>query len=292
MSTIAPLQAAVGDRITIEGSGLQAVSRALLGGVEVKFSVVSNTQLTIEVPENVQSGAVQLQASGTIVQSLQQVLVTGVPTFTRLEPSTAKAGVPITIHGDSLDRVKEVRLNGKPVAVLRSESNEKQIVFHVADTDRSGMLTLHYGTGAVLTVTVPLTVDVLSTVTGIRPVEGLTGSSVEIEGTNLDEIKEVVFSTGSTSSAVSPEKISATRLRVIVPADATTGRIKLTRANNSKQLVAGTFTVTPQIAVKDMQPQATETGHPIVVTGSNLDEWQAQCSDKSSLIIGLQMAGL
>ncbi|MGQ5521975.1 IPT/TIG domain-containing protein [Chitinimonas sp. PSY-7] len=269
-----PQQAKVGDRITVEGSGLQAINRALIGSVEVKFSSVSDTQLTIEVPGNAQTGPIQLQTNGAIAQSAQPVTILGIPNFTSIGPTKVKSGDKVTIYGTKLKDITGVQLNGQAVDMLSGESNDTQIVFRISDKDRSGTVTLNYGTNGVITVSIPLNVDTTTTTAmgDFNPKTGLAGSNVEISGTNLDEITEVTFSPIGASSPIKPVVVNSTMLRVTVPADAASGRITLTHANGSKFTSNTDFTVIPKVIGKDLQPRSASAGQTITVTGSNLKE--------------------
>ncbi|PHV10857.1 IPT/TIG domain-containing protein [Chitinimonas sp. BJB300] len=284
--SIKPLDVEVGGKLTIEGVEMQTVNHILVGGAEVKFSLVSNTQLTVEIPAGAKSGPVQLHATGAVIQSDQTVTILGAPIVTKIDPLTAKVGHIVTISGSNLDTVKDVLLNGQAVTVLKK--NADSLVFQITDKDRSGTLSLSYGTNSIFTIATPLTVDIAPTVTSFNPTAGFVGSIVDIEGNNLDEIAEVAFSPVGSATTVKPTAISATRLTVTVPVGATTGVVELTHANGQKHKTSVNFTIAPEVVVKDIQPRSGKAGDLITVTGSNLKEVTGVTVNKVPVTILLQ----
>jgi len=111
-----PSAGGVGSTITVAGAG----SRPAVGqpaSVATTFTVVSDGQLQLTVPQGAQTGRIELTVPGRSVLSSTDFIVNAVPQLASLSPTSVLPGARVTLTGSNLDRVAEVRVN---TAVLRS----------------------------------------------------------------------------------------------------------------------------------------------------------------------------
>ncbi|MGQ5524011.1 IPT/TIG domain-containing protein [Chitinimonas sp. PSY-7] len=288
---VSPLGVKAGDRITVTGSGLLAVKRALLGGVEVTVTQDSDSQLTLVVPANAKSGMVQLESAGATVLSTQTVAMAGEPTVTRLNPRVIYSSSYLKLIGANLDLVKEVRLNGKELSIYPYNKKDTEIQVYIEKDSRSGSLTLHYGNNQVLTLPQPITVETPVSVARITPAQGQIGSVIEIEGEGLDGIQDISFHTDKVSALAKPEVVNSQKLRVTVPVDAVSAELTLREKNGRISDNSQSFTVLQTIAAKDMVPRAGQPGQIVTVKGRNLDRVATVTVNKVAVSIASREQG-
>jgi hypothetical protein len=82
------------------------------------------------------------------------------------------------------------------------------------------------------------------TITSFSPGAGQVGALVTLNGTNLGTVTAVTFGNVSVTAPITA--LSASSIRVVVPAGALTGRVTATNAAGSVQS-AGTFLLTPRL---------------------------------------------
>jgi hypothetical protein len=140
----------------------------------------------------------------------------------------------------------------------------------VPEDAQTGSLMIFYGgtdsmeveTDQILNVTLPA-------ITGIAPTPVRHESNVTITGTNLDLVKEVIFS-GVSTPVTAFESKTATQLVVKVPRSTTKGKITLKVASGvTVQSSTDLDVVLPVIT--NMTPNPVDPGANLTITGTNLD---------------------
>ncbi|WP_374535645.1 IPT/TIG domain-containing protein [Chitinimonas taiwanensis] len=264
--SVAPLSAKPGDTLDIRGSGLKGTQRATLGGMAASFTVLSDGQLSLQVPAQAVSGVVELQGAGQVAQSAQTVRISSQPSVASMAPSTVKIGGRVSIQGSNLDQVQSLRLNGLPLTIESQTSST--LTFLVPSEARSGSISLHYGENTVLTVPQGLTVEVPISINSFSPSEGVIGTQVTLKGSGFDLVSQVRFGTASAPMIQRDD----TSLSVSVPAGAVSGPISLIGNDGAALSSANSFTVVPTIIGHDLQPRRALAGQTITVIGNSLDE--------------------
>ncbi|MFB7779512.1 IPT/TIG domain-containing protein [Streptomyces bauhiniae] len=106
-----------GNTITLNGTGLSTATSVSFGGVTATPTVVSDTQLTVTVPEGVAAGpvGVTVTTAGGSNNGLSYVYV-DVPTVATVAPSSgpASGGTGVTITGTNLNTTESVTFDGTP----------------------------------------------------------------------------------------------------------------------------------------------------------------------------------
>ena len=266
ISSVAPLSAYSGDTVQVQGVGLQRVTKALIGGVTGTISTQSNTQLSLVVPVGAVSGVVELQAPGAVSLSVDRVTILNTPTVSGISPAIAKPGDSVTISGNNLDQVREVRVN--ELLLTLSQKTATQLTFAVPPEARSGAVKLVYGNNLVVQVAQSLTIQTPVILRSFSPAEGLIGSTVTVDGEGLDVVESIIFGTQSAT----PVQKNINRLTVVVPVGASSGPLTLVKNNAEKILSSDNFNVIPKIVFTELQPSAGRLGLSITVIGQNFSE--------------------
>jgi len=132
-------QVAVGDVVTVNGSGFTGTTEVSLGGASALFTVVSDAQLTFTVPAAAVSGFIAVTTNtGGAGGSTATYLVT--PTITALSPAAGPAGTTVTLTGTGFEGATSLSFNGTPANFVVVGPN--QITTKVPGGATTGTLTV------------------------------------------------------------------------------------------------------------------------------------------------------
>ncbi|MBK6932285.1 MAG: IPT/TIG domain-containing protein [Saprospirales bacterium] len=250
ISGIAPNPAKNGGDITVTGDDLDLVTGATFGGG--KTGVLQGgtaTQISIMVPDDASSGALTLHtASGKSVTS-GAVLDMVKPVVSGMAPLDIQFTKELTITGNHLDLVANVKFSGGTEATPTSASlNEVKVNIPVGTA--SGVITLVAKNGDEVPSAQSLNIlpSTSATITAM-PIQAKPGELINIEGVNLDEVTEVVFP-GNVAATMYGLK-SAALIQVVVPINAKKGVGTLTLITvNNEQIIS------PPINIQGVDPVA------------------------------------
>ncbi|MEZ0608403.1 IPT/TIG domain-containing protein [Fibrella sp. WM1] len=222
-----PTAGKVGDEITVTGTFFEDVTDVRFNGgasLPATFRREFNS-LKVTVPANAVTGTICLTNPAGIACSAGTFTVLRLPSGLSFSPKKGLAGTEVTISGQNLADVTEVRFSeGKSQPAVFRRVGATIIATVPADAvDGSICLTNAAGTictGEFYDVLLPISNVAVATTTA------KVGTEVIITGTNVLTVSEVRFSNGR-SSAAKFRGVGAT-LAVTVPADATSGPICLT----------------------------------------------------------------
>ncbi|MEJ8804591.1 IPT/TIG domain-containing protein, partial [Pontibacter sp. H249] len=212
-----------GDEVTITGANLSEVFRVRFNGVAARtIIVVNNNQIRAIVPSKATTGKIALDApGGTSTSALTFEITSPLPSITSFTPGSGQAGDEVTITGANLSEVFRVRFNGA-IATF-TQVSDTQIRAVVPATATTGKVTVEAPAGM---VTSALTFEITSplpSITSFTPGSGQAGDEVTITGANLSEVSRVRFN----GAIATFTQVSDTQIRAVVPATATTGKVKL-----------------------------------------------------------------
>ncbi|KAA3439451.1 IPT/TIG domain-containing protein [Rufibacter hautae] len=242
-----------GTNITVTGNYLNWVDSVQFGSLQdsivTTFVSKSMTELVVRVPLSAKTGSLTLFTGGTepmVIETEQEINI-NLPAVTALAPSPLKHGENLTITGTDLDLVKEVVFTGVGTAKTATfvSQSPTQIVVMVPDNASAGTLKLVAISGEEVTTTQSLTI-LLPNITNLTPNPIDPGVNLTITGTNLDLVKSVVFTGGTTVSTFVSR--SATQLVVVVPANALKGALTLITNKNYQ------VSTTPVLNIKGNLP--------------------------------------
>jgi len=236
-----PSGAKHGDTITFIGNNLNRVTAVQLTGAMVPstaFTEYTTERIRFVIPLATQEGFVTLKTPDGDIVSKTKINFTVTAKITSVTKE-AKPGSNITIKGEFLNWVKEVRF-AKDIAETTFVSRSlTELVVKVPAGAESGTLFISNGgskpitieTDSVLIVTMPV-------VDSIRPNPVAPGSDLTISGKNLEMVSAVTF-TGVTAPVKTFVSQSGGQLVLKVPDGALKGRLTLSVTNSTRVVETG-----------------------------------------------------
>ncbi len=220
VTSFTPASGAVGTVMTIAGNNLSSVTAVAFNGVSAGApTIVSATSIKATVPLGATTGPISVTNLAGTAQSTSAFKV--LPHITSFTPSGV-AGASVTISGTNLmigNATPTVKIG--TVVVPVTSATPTQVVVTVPSTAVTATLSVTTADG---TATSATQFGVIK-VTSFTPTSGAVGATVTITGTNLSGATGVRFNGGSpVTPLVTP---TATTVKAIVPAGATTGPISV-----------------------------------------------------------------
>lgn len=209
-----------GRQVTILGANFTGVTSVRFGNGAATFTVVNAGQINATVPNAATFGPVTVTGPGGTASSTAFTLIAP-PTIASFTPTIGGVGTAITIRGAGFFNVTSVTINRTNVASFQVISST-EIRAVVAPRTTTGTIAVRTG-GGTGTSTALFTVVPPPTITGFTPTTAAVGATVTINGTNLNRATEVRFNGTPATFTI----VSATQLRAVVPAGATTGAISV-----------------------------------------------------------------
>ncbi|GAB3639824.1 hypothetical protein GCM10027423_04600 [Spirosoma arcticum] len=261
--------AIAGEKLPVFGRNLLDVSAVSLGNVLVPFRILSSTQIEATVPALPTSGAVAVSVSGvggshTATDPLFFFLM---PSNITVNPTRQGRSKPISISGQNLYRITDVRINGQSVPVTERVEGSQLFVNIPAD-GTSGPVTIVNRAGSAQSA--PLVVVQKPVVTDIIPAKAKPGDRIVLRGDFL--LNAQVFFTGTTTTAAEAGKNEDPERWVLVPNGAQTGPLRI--VNSAGETATGSVTVLRLVSGIDFSPKTAKVGDMIVLTGQNLTSVQ------------------
>ena len=255
------------DKIILTGRNLSEVSGVSFGSTAAAFRILSDAQIEATVPALAQSGPVGVSVSSTGGQATATDLFFFYlpPSNLTVNPERQLRGRSITISGQNLYRITEVRVSGQPVSIT-SRNEGTDLLVDVPANAVSGPVTVVSRAGTATTAR-PLIVVLKPVVTDLIPPKARPGERVVIRGDFL--LNTQIFFAGTTAAAADGGKNEDTERWVLVPTDAQTGPLRIVNATNEATLTDA-FTVLRVVQITDFSPKSAKVGDEILITGSNL----------------------
>jgi len=236
----APGHAAFGAVITITGNHFIGTKTVVFTGGTAKFKVVSDTQLTVTVPTTADTGKITITNGGGATQTAADFTLDWItPVVSSFTPAKGPILSTVTITGSHFTRASSVSIGGSPSPSYKIVSDTKiTAVVPYSAVNGNVYVGNAGGTGGAPTAfTVTWPVPKISSFT---PSHGPGGTTVTITGTGIIGATSITFNGVPVSGLVT--YLSATKLTVLVPGGATTGKIAITTPGGTG-VSAGTFTV-------------------------------------------------
>ena len=208
----------VGKTIDILGQGFTGATGVTFDGVKATFDNVSDTYMTVDVPNGALTGTVEVTTFTDTYKSNKIFLVT--PQFKSFSPTDGIVGSTVTLTGVSLKQTSAVTIGGK-AATFKVVSDTEVTATVPADAKTGESIGITTAGGAASKG--PFAVE--PHITSFTPTDGPIGTEVTITGTTLTGTSKVTFDGVDASSF---EVISDSEVKVIVPAGAKTGKIEIT----------------------------------------------------------------
>lgn len=267
LTNMAPNPVKAGTDLTITGTNLDLVKTIVFGGNKsvTAFSSQTLTQLVLTVPVDALDDTIQIiPASGVVIKSGNPLIMV-VPTVS-VTPTTVKNEADITVTGTNLDLIDKVIFGGDKQGTIKSGGTATQIQVTVPTTAVTGVV--DFITKAAKTVHGPTITIIDPGFTSFSPASAAANTDIEISGSNLDLVTNVIFFGGNNGTIGSR---TATQMTVTVPVGAKTGKITLVAMNGTQIESASDFTVLANLPTitSFSEPKGTP-GQILTLNGTNM----------------------
>lgn len=263
ITSFTPATGGVGTQVIMTGTKLNGATQVMFNGAAAVFTADSATQISAKVPAGAATGKITVTTPSGIATSAASFTVQLTPAITGLTPSSGGAGAAVVIAGAYLNGATAVKFNNVNQAAFTVNS-ANQITTTVPTGATSGRVTVTTGSGTATSGEV-FTVTTLPSITGFTPGTGGVGTSVAIDGANLNGTSAVRF---NGVSATTFTVVSAIRITAIVPAGATTGTIGVTTPSGAANSTAS-FTVVAVPTIAGFTPASGAVGGNVAINGTN-----------------------
>ena len=287
-----PVSAMPGDVIKIEGDYLNLIqSLAFAKGIvvsEADFKSHSRYAIEVEVPEEAQTGKLELYTADLTVVDKNKVeyqiietekaIEIGTPTISNVKGRntaealgniTAKAGETITVTGTYFNVIADITVGGVSVSDLKIANDGKGVTFTLPAEAPDGDIQIVCKSGVEVPVGTLTTVKPTNCVATPNPVKA--GQALQIDGKDMDLVVDVEFADakGEYTIAGNQNIINTTQAyAVTVPETATEGTLMLVMANGSRIDVPFTL-VKP--TVTGYTTSSVSAGGQLTIVGTELD---------------------
>jgi len=281
LTRIVPDSGEVGSEATIEGNGL-LYARVDFNGCwncenlnqSAQILEKTNTSLKVKIPRTAQTGKI-LVTSIKHVKSDFIFKVLRMPKIISFSPKSGPPGTIVKIRGYNLDQVKFFN----EVYAMHTSGGDEGYTdlgmlewgdFHVPagattgpikamTTDGTAFSSENFQTGTYL-ISPP-------SVTQIVPTNGNVGTEITISGKNFgEEVSGVMISFGRKQSPEPPSFCSNDTIRIKVPDNAETGKIKV-KTSGGEAKSTETFWLPPMIS--SIVPNQAPIGYRLKINGKN-----------------------
>jgi len=225
IASFSPAQGRPGTKVTIKGSNFTRASAVSFNGTRAKFKVDSSSRIKAEVPSGATTGTIKVVTPAGTAVSAGAFTVTSHPVIVSFSPASGPAGARVTINGSNFSGATRVGFHD--VAAKFTVVTDSMIVATVPEITKS-----KHNLDGKIVVTTPGGDDHSSAkfefiappeIKHFSPHAGKVGTEVDIKGKDLEFATQVTLNGVPCAFTVRHDK----ELRVVVPAGATTGQIRV-----------------------------------------------------------------
>ena len=256
ISSFSPSSAPVGALVTANGSNLGTVTDATVNGTAAAITPVSATQLKLTVPAGAHTGPLQLTNPAGTGSSGGQLKVT--PKITGFTPPSGLRGSSVVIAGTTFQGATAVKFG--TVTAAFTVDDDSQITATVPATATTNKLSVTTPAGS-NTSAASYTVILPPTVSSFTPTSAPVGALVTVNGSNLSTVSDATIN--GVPATITP--VSATQLKLTIPAGAQTSKLTLTNPAGPTTS-SGILKVTPKIT--GFTPPSGLRGSSVVISGT------------------------
>jgi len=310
ISNVTPNSGQLGTTITITGAafnptlgakvdavyfGCSGASATCADGIKTTPTNVSNTQITVAVPQGATTGFIQVYAPTTnnfgrpdpswsnYSQTFTVEAPVPAPTVAGLSADSGVVGESVTITGTNFNQNATVKFGCTTTTNCKSAKDATSVTYVDPQTIQaaipqgapSGYLQVATASGTAYS---PNSFKVNTpSITSLDPAKGAIGSPLTINGSFLSGTSLVTFAGGADGKGVSVEPDGFTVVNgdgqqsqiqvTAIPVGAQTGQIQVTTPNGVLKTPAWTNSAQPAIA--SITPNKGNSGSQVTITGTN-----------------------
>ena len=274
ITTVSNLSAAPGSSITIDGTNFNMTLSVYIGHSAASFSITSNTQLAVTVPDDVVSGDVIVTTHGGTVRKGLFTPTYSPITINKLQTISGNISGTAYISGSNFYQVTDVRFSTTAPGLFTGSSgfnviNSTMIAAPIPiDAAWGPILVMATGRG-VSGQSVEKFVPI-PTIYGFFPVSGMSGDAIIISGQGFSGVTGVLFNNLPNIAPFTAVVTSGfnTGIRVIVPTGNVRGPIKILVQSGISTTTINDFS--PFASITGIIPLSGRTGTAIHLLGHNL----------------------
>jgi hypothetical protein len=260
ITSFSPTSSGPGATISIAGRYFTGTTLVRFGNVTSStFTVVSDSLITAEIGAGGATGNVAVTSAGGTGTLEGFVYVAPSPTITRFTPTSAGAGMTITIVGTNFVGVNGVSFGGTAAASFTVVSATQIVATLASGADGAVSISTQTGTASLqgFTFISP------PTITNFTPASAGTGMTVSLTGTNFSGASSVRFGgvTAASFTVVSPTQITA------VVATGASGSVSVTTPGGTGSRAG--FVLIPPPTVTSFTPTSVGAGATVTINGTN-----------------------
>jgi hypothetical protein len=216
-----PRFAVPGQRVTVKGKNLEAVSELRVGETAVTPAATTGTSISFVVPDGLQSGALSVRSPGGTAALPKPYEIYYPPVVTKVKPARFGAGATLKVEGTGLNEQLAIKLGATPITAVKKTKKGLELQLP-ATVKKGGPLTLRAAGRA------PVRFDGVELVPAPRllaakPLSPKPGNTVQLKGTNLDTVDELRVG----DQLIEPAARSATQLSFVVGPTLASGVIEV-----------------------------------------------------------------
>ncbi len=222
ITSFSPSSGSLNDLVYLNGNALQYATSVSIGGAPAQFLSVQQdgTSILLRVGKGNSANDTIIVQTKYGADTITGFQVLNLPKANAITPATAHRGDTVTIFGSILTGVNEVKIGNTPVSSFQvlNDSTINAVIGH--DNDGKVSLTAPAGTDSTSNVYFTLLPDVpvLPVVNSVTPSQAMTGETVMISGSGLEETQSVSFGSKAAASFI---VVSDTQINAVVDSGAT-----------------------------------------------------------------------
>ena len=266
ISSFTPTSGVPGTTVTINGSLLYPAT-VEFNGTAATITANTATQVKALVPTGATSGTIAITTpGGTATSSDFTVKTPAQPQITSFTPASGVPGATVTISGAALLGATRVAFNNTTAQITSNTNTAIKALVPAGASKGKVSVTTAGGTATSATNFTPKA-PAQPTISSFTPTSGVPGATVTVKGTNLLGATRVAFN--GANAEISSD--TATQLKVLIPADATTGKIAVTTGGGTATSI-GNFTAKAPAkpTITSFTPSSGVPGTTVTIKGTNL----------------------
>lgn len=274
ITTVSNLSAAPGASITINGTNLQNTLSVYIRDAAASFTVNSNTQLTVTVPNDVISGDVVITTHGGIVRKGLFTPTYPAITVDKLQTISGNISGLAFISGSNFYRVTDVRFSTTSPGLFTGSSGfsvlNSSLIAAPIPIDAAWGPVLVMATGRNVSGQSTEKFVPIPTIYGFYPPSGLSGDSIIISGQGFSGVTGILI---NNLPAISPftatnTVVGNTGISFTVPTGNVRGLIKILAQSGISTTSINSFG--PFASITGIIPLSGRTGTALYILGHNL----------------------